>query len=320
VDTAHLVGLLLAALAATNAAWLLAYHSKSSECEALRSTLHEVNTTVSKLAERAKSLDEENTRLLLQLQEARQSYERLLDLLRQANTSTKAALVSVLASLNETITQLYRYTFSHAYYTPATRSLYRPGQVADKVFEILGAPIYRPNMWSRDMEALYNWTASHIQYSPDHHFAAIKDLRLVEIGGKRYISGFDIDITSNYIQEPLETLLRGAGDCEDQAVLLSSLYSIYLHDVGSAWVLCLLAQDFSHCFSVAYVKPNNTYVVADPATRFYTEAKSLRQGVSSWMSFIGVKWSDINRAIVFNNTLYREGSLDEVLDALTRSR
>ena len=305
--TAHIFALLAALLVATNAAWILVYQNLHTENTLLHQRLQDLNNTLSKLAEQAKSLDEENTKLLLQLQEARKSYENLLRLLEAANTSTKAALINILAKLNTTITTLYRYTFSHAYYTPMVRALYRPSQVADKVYAILGTPIYRPKAWSQDMVALFNWTQKNIQYAPDHHFAAIKDIQYVKIGDKKYISSFTVDITDNYIQEPVETLLRGAGDCEDMAILLSSMYSIYLHDVGQAWVLCLLAQDFSHCFSLAYIRPNNTYVLADPSTGFYTASKTLMDAIQQWLAYIGVKWENINRAIVFNNKFFDEG-------------
>ena len=314
----HVLALLTALLVATNAAWLLAYQSLRSENTALHQRLQDLNNTLSKLADQAKSLDEENTKLLLQLQEARKSYESLLRLLQAANTTTKAALLDILAKLNATITTLYRYTFSHAYYTPMVRALYRPAQVADKVYAILGTPIYRPQAWSQDMAALFNWTQKNIQYAPDHHFAAVRDLQYVEIGSRRYVSSFTVDITDNYIQEPVETLLRGAGDCEDMAILLSSMYSIYLHDVGQAWVLCLLAQDFSHCFSLAYVKPNDTYVLADPSIGFYTTSKSVMDAVQQWLAYIGVKWENINRAIVFNNKVFKEGPPYDILKTIEK--
>lgn len=318
MDIRHIVGLLLAALAATNTAWLILYHARGQQVEALKARLAELNQTLEKLADQAKSLDEENTRLLLQLEQARKNYEKLLDLLRQADTATKAALIEILAKLNNSITDLYIYVASHTYYTPMVKALYRPGQVADKVYEILGVPVYRPGAWQDDMKKLYNWTIKNIQYAPDHHFAALRSISYVNIEGKRYIDGFEVDITDNYIQEPVETLLRGAGDCEDMAILLSSMYSIYLHGVGDAWVLCLLAKDFNHCMSIAHIKPNATYVLADPSVGFYTTSSDLRTALDQWLSFIGVRWDDLNRAIVFNGKVFHEGTPADTINFIER--
>ncbi len=314
---AAILGLLIA-LAATNAAWYTLYSHSSSNIAHLVQSNKELNNIVEELSNRVRNLNDQNTKLLLELRDLRSRYMSLVNYIRQANETIKKTLtlLNILDNLNTTITAMYEYTYKHAYFTPATRSLFQPASVSDLVLQITGTPAYTEASWRQDMAKMYNWTVKNIMTAPDQNFMAIKDLQYVKIGQDKYIYSFTVDIINNYIQSPIETLQRHAGDCEDLAILLGSMYKIYLHDVGDAWAMCLIAKDIQHCFTVAYVKLHKTYILADPAMEFYVTSSSLDDALQQWLNYMGMKRSDIDRAIVFNNIVFKEGSLSQIEEAI----
>lgn len=324
MDKAKLAVIILAAiLAASNTAWLALYHQKSLEVNKLEAQLNRANRYLDMLAKRVSELEENNTALILRVKTLQQRLLRLASLLQEANATLKRAVLvtSMLRTLNETLTKLYEMTFPHAFYTPRLREFIKPDQVGGVLTDEIGVLVFNSNTALEDLEKIYNWTYRRIENAPDQPFVAIAGLKLVEMQGKKYVYSVELVKADNYIQDALETLTRRAGDCEDKAILLTSLYLEYLGSFGDAWTVCIFGSGgYNHCFTAAYVKPLNVYVVADPTLGFYTTSGSLKLAIDKLFSFIGLKWSDVNQAIAFNNLEYQSGDLYTIIQYMKAGR
>ncbi len=311
--------LLLILLIASNAVWATLYTIKQNEYSLLASRYWEVNKEFTLLAQRASKLEENNTSLLLKLRVLEERLERLADFVETANGTLRKSLLltRILMNLNRTLWVLYNYTYTHAYFTPDVRKFVSPAVAGDLLIDVIGTSVFDPHHCFQHLRKLYNYTAYEIETSPDQPFIVIRDVKLVEIDGKRFIYSFEVVKTNNYIQSALETLERGAGDCEDKAILLASLYRAYLDDFGNAWVVCVFGKsDYNHCFTVAFVKPFGRFVFADPTLDYYLVTRSVRDGFDKLFAYIGLRWSDIAQAILFNNIVYKSGTIYDIIDYL----
>ncbi|AEM38659.1 hypothetical protein Pyrfu_0790 [Pyrolobus fumarii 1A] len=319
VDKRGVVLLLLVALAASNAVWATLYTQQVNKYNKLLEAYSSLNETFTLLAKRAAKLEDNNTALLLQIKTLRERLRRLAELVTTANETLKEALVvtRILENLNASITELFKLTYPRAYYTQDVRQYVTPGRVADIVMEVVGVPLFNPKKALKHMEMLYNYTVREVKTSPDHPFVVISDVKYVDMNGKKYVYAFKIKKTDNYIQTPLETLIRKAGDCEDKAILLTSLYLEYLGSFGDAWVMCFFGKEgYNHCVSIAYVKPLKTFVIADPTLEFFETSNSVKNGIDKLFAYIGLRWSDIDTVLVFNNKVYQRGDIYTVMDYL----
>ncbi len=307
---------LLVALAASNAVWAGLYQLRSQQLASLQSQLARANRFLTMLTQQVQELEQNNTALHMRIRALRDRLLQLTNLLEQANETVRHSILitSMLDNLNESISKLFDMTFPHAFYTPRLRSFIKPDQVGDVLTDTLGIAVFKPDTAIRDLRMIYNWTYHNIMNSPDQPFVAISSVKYVKMGGKKYVYSFTIVKVNNYIQDALETLLRRAGDCEDKAILLTSLYLAYLESFGDAWAVCVFgAQGYNHCFTVAYVKPLKTYVVADPTLGFFTSGKDLKDCIDQLFAFIGLRWSDINQAIAFNNMEFQSGDIFTII-------
>ncbi len=318
-----LVPLLLALLAATNTAWYMMYTSNNniyaaSTNDKCTQRIHELEKLIDKLTKQVRELDDNNTKLILKYRNLVNEYNKLVDMIKTANQTLKRniALLNILYSLNQTITTLYEYTTLHAYYTPRVRALFQTAGLGNLVLTITGTPSYVQKDADKHLKQLYKWVTKNIQAAPDQPFAAIRSPEYVNVSGKILIAGFRIDIVDNYIQSPVETLKRRAGDCEDIALLLAALYKSYLSDVGDSWVLCLFTNETNHCMALAYDRVRRLYVLADPVYLFYDEGKSPRSLVDDWLAYMGLRATDVTRALIFNNNVYKEGNLIDIISLI----
>ena len=319
MDRTNLVILvLLVALAASNTAWITLYNQSKYNVENLLSENQKLSRQLELLASRVKELENNNTKLLLELRDISRHYKKLLNLIQQANsTIANAAVVArLLDNINASLTTLYVLTNTHAYYSPNVRSLFTPGTVADLVVSITGYLVYNRERALEDMREMYDWVQENIQDTVDHNFVAIKKPEYVDIDGTKYFYSFEIDIVDNYIQSPSETLQRLAGDCEDQSILLASMYKVYLDNAGDAWTLCMFSEKYDHCIVVAWIAPQKKFVVADPTLDYYAQADSLRSALDDWLAYVGMEMKQIHRMIVFNNRDYIEDVPYNVVHAI----
>lgn len=315
--------ILAALLAASNAAWLIIYNSKVHEADHLREQLQQANRYLGMLAQKVSQLEQNNTALLLRVKSLQQRLIRVASMLEEANETLRHSLLttSMLNTLNATIYKLYKMTFPHAFYTPLLKTFVKPDQVGGILTDEIGVLEFNAATAIKDLEKIYNWTYREIANSPDQPFVAIAGIRLVKIGERKYAYRVDVIKVDNYIQDALETIARRAGDCEDKAILLTSLYLEYLGSFGDAWTVCIFGSGgYNHCFTVAYVNSLRKYVVADPTLGFFTVSPSLKLAIDRLFNFIGLRWDDINQAIAFNNLEYQQGSLYTIIQYIKAGR
>ncbi len=314
---------LAALLAASNAAWLTIYNSKVREADQLRAQLRQANHYLDMLAQKVSQLEQNNTALILRVKSLQEQLVRIAGMLEEANETVRRALLvtSMLNTLNATIYRLYQMTFPHAFYTPLLKTFVKPDQVGGLLTDEIGVLEFNAATAIKDLKKIYNWTYHEIANSPDQPFVALASISLVKIGDKKYVYRVDIVKVDNYIQDALETISRRAGDCEDKAILLTSLYLEYLGSFGDAWAVCIFGSEgYNHCFTVAYVKPLHVYVVADPTLGFFTVNPSLKLAIDKLFNFIGLRWEDISQAIAFNNLEYQQGSLYTIIQYMKAGR
>jgi len=91
-----------------------------------------------------------------------------------------------------------------------------------KVKEILSSKPF----WISDWKALRDWVGNNIEYEYDSVSHGYKE----------------------YWQLPRETLMRGKGDCEDQAILLASMLRACGYGADEVYVVCGIVPDGGHAW------------------------------------------------------------------------
>jgi len=102
--------------------------------------------------------------------------------------------------------------------------------VLSLVYNITGkrGNVTDPNLIWKDIKAMYDWVDNNIKYREDGLYPILPyELTDVETKGIRH--------TNQMIQYPNETLTLGMGDCEDIAVLLTSIIRAYFFDGNSSY-------------------------------------------------------------------------------------
>ena len=138
----------------------------------------------------------------------------------------------------------------------------------------------------KDISRIYNWVKSCIRYEND------SSLLLTQEINQSLHSPVDI------WQYPSQTLLLGQGDCEDQALLLTSLLLSYSNE--SYYFECLLLQS---SYGIGHVTPyipvkGDLLTIMDPATGYYTTSESrnstltsqtVKQEIGNYLAFLSTQ-------------------------------
>ncbi|MCX8150293.1 MAG: hypothetical protein N3D85_02145 [Candidatus Bathyarchaeota archaeon] len=102
--------------------------------------------------------------------------------------------------------------------------------VLSLVYNITGkrGNVTDPNVMWKDIKSIYDWVDNNIKYREDGLYPILPyDITDVKTKGLRQ--------TNQMIQYPNETLALGMGDCEDIAVLLTSIIRAYFFDGNSSY-------------------------------------------------------------------------------------
>ena len=140
-------------------------------------------------------------------------------------------------------------------------------------------------VWN-DISSIYHWVKTCIQYENDSY------LLLTQGANQSLQSPVDI------WQYPSQTLVLGQGDCEDQALLLTSLLLSYSNE--SYYFECLLLQSSS---GIGHVTPyipikGDLLTIMDPATGYYTTSeprnntltsRSIKQEIVNYLAFLSTQ-------------------------------
>ena len=138
-------------------------------------------------------------------------------------------------------------------------------------------------IWT-DLHTVYQWIRSNIQYHNDTY------------QGEDGIELTGVDVW----QFPNQTILLGAGDCEDQAFLLTSLILNYCD--STFYVECLFLQSMKGIGHVALYLPiqGDFICILDPATGYITSrtnnaltSQPIEQEISHYLKFLSQLSNDL---------------------------
>jgi hypothetical protein len=146
-------------------------------------------------------------------------------------------------------------------------------------------PSNHNEVWN-DLSSIYYWVQTCIQYQND-------SLPLVDHGASN-ISTSPVDMW----QHPSQTIFLGQGDCEDQALLLTSLLLNYYEE--AFYFECLLLQSSTGAGHVTpYIPVKGDYLtIIDPATGYSTitesnnrvlATESIEHEIANYLAFLSTQ-------------------------------
>ena len=148
----------------------------------------------------------------------------------------------------------------------------------------------------RDIKKMYEWVNTRIGSS----FDSLEPC-MPEIGGT-------LQWTGEFWRFPSETISAKCGDCEDQAVLLTSMILSYTGGKYDVWAITLGGKSFAH-MAVAIPVARDKLTVLDPAGNYFTSnlyegliVTDIRTALDGWFERWG---SDLSIYQIFSNTEYK---------------
>jgi hypothetical protein len=154
-----------------------------------------------------------------------------------------------------------------------------------------------------DMQYLYSWVSNNIEYSHDTPLPILpEDL---------YVGG-DLGWYGEFWQYPVETLYLGYGDCEDQALLLTSMIKNYGQGKTYAYCVGISNGESGHMAVFMFVEGGNL-VILDPAGSYYTNTwgtvdthKPVEQEINNWLNWWSPQIPDAQITVLFDDEDYWE--------------
>jgi hypothetical protein len=176
----------------------------------------------------------------------------------------------------------------------------------DEYVESLVSSLVNPidySDWNRawkDIQYMYTWVISNIEYSYDTPLPVLP-LDLFE--------GGSIDWFGEFWQYPSETMYLGHGDCEDQALLLTSMINNY-----GAYAFCVgISNGESGHMAVFMFVEGGNLVILDPAGSYYTNTwgtidtgRTLEQELNNWFNWWAPQIPNAQITMLFDQEDYWE--------------
>ncbi|NPA05555.1 MAG: hypothetical protein GXO09_05630 [Crenarchaeota archaeon] len=336
--------ILLLALAVSNAAWLALYQAKNMEIKALKANLTYYVQLSGQLAQKFKNMYDNYTALQVSYGRLKAAYDRLYSILKKGtlllgivfkhgkgtnatagaplNTTLEEATVSMLfkaySELNQSLAKFVQLIQLHSHLGPQSRYLIDPDYVMPIVAEKIVGRLYdpkHPQYTSQDIKKIYEWITKNIYDVPDSDFPDVT-IEYVNITGTLLPIKLDFTLRREYVQSAAETMKRRAGDCEDQAILATSMLIAYLQKLASAYTICLISSvQLAHCASMAVV--DGKLYILDPTMGYYAVAKNpseIPTTIRSWMDYTGYSPQYLAKVYLFNNTWFKSFiAIDDVI-------
>ncbi len=172
--------------------------------------------------------------------------------------------------------------------------------VSAKVLEITGGYSGGTNDYWRDCERLYQWVVNNISYSSDSYMPILPET--ISDG---------LVWQQDYWRMPEETLGDETGDCEDMALLLTSMLRSYNEGKYRVWVLRIRSGASGH-LAVAFPVQGGRLTVLDPAGNYYTgqygslQSESASVAVNNWLSHWQREMPGAEIVGVFSEDIHKE--------------
>jgi len=177
--------------------------------------------------------------------------------------------------------------------------------VSAKVLKVTGGYSEDVNEYWRDCERLYRWVVSNITYSSDSYMPILPET----------ISG-GLIWGQECWRMPKETLEDEIGDCEDMAVLLTSMLRSYNEGKYQVWVLVTRSSvsGVGGHAAVGFPVQGGRLAILDPAGNYYTgqygslQSESISIAVSNWLSRWQREMAGAEIVEVFSESVHEEFS------------
>lgn len=183
-----------------------------------------------------------------------------------------------------------------------TQQFITPGdeKVSVKALEIAGTfSEDNHEMWN-DYHRLYQWVVNNIKYSYDSYVPILPQIPSGTLTWSR-----------DYWRTPAETLQDKTGDCEDMAVLLTSLLCNYNNEKYSVWAIEIHNEDSGHLAVAIPVKGDNLTIL-DPAGKYYTgyrtgwiQSQDINIAINDWVAYWIEEMPDAYINAVFSNNFHK---------------
>ncbi len=171
----------------------------------------------------------------------------------------------------------YSYTNVESFITPTDAT------VEDRVIQITGG-WSNPSDWNEywsDVKTMYDWVVNNIEYRSDGLYPSLPTTPL----------GY-LEYRQEMWQFPSETLDLLQGDCEDMAILLTSLILSYSgSEYGGTECILLQSSDSGHVGVQMYVD-GDLLTILDPAGNYYTQDlygnishKDISTEINNWLNY-----------------------------------
>lgn len=179
--------------------------------------------------------------------------------------------------------------------------------ISDKVKEIAGS--YSEDVQEQwgDYERMSRWVMKNITYSQDTYTPVLPE----------QMSG-TVEWEEGFWKMPAEAINDGAGDCEDMAVLLVSMFLNYNERRFPVWVVGIRndGPEAKAHVAVAFPVENQQLTIIDPAGWYQTifpvgwglAAEPVRTAVDTWIAHWEEKMSGAYVYMAFSENIYQDFS------------
>lgn len=172
------------------------------------------------------------------------------------------------------------------------------------------------NLWD-DYASMFQWVIRNIEYSLDSPTPVLPD----SINGT-------LEWVNDFWRLPVETLRDKTGDCEDLALLLTSMMLNYNEGKYPVWIIGVRTQGDNAKAHMAVVIPSsdNQLTIFDVSGRYYTQftdlggfgSQDVPLALQHWLDHLKDEMPDAEVYVAFSVDFYREFTGNqEFLDWMT---
>jgi hypothetical protein len=273
--------------------------SKEAEIAALETDLATAETEVLRLEGELATAQGDITRLEGELAAVQAEVESLTQALAQAQEE-KTALETQISEWESAYTRISNEIIKKLGIGADAMEFITPNDdmVSNLATSIAGVFSQDLNEMWRDYRDLYFWVRDNITYNYD---TPLPILPLTPSG--------TINWAGEYWRMPRETIEAGVGDCEDMALLLSSMSKSYNNEQYKIWTIGIMSEEGGH-MAVAIPVVGGNLVILDPAGNYYSSSsgyivsKSISQAINEWLQHWSYQMPNAYVDFVFDNKFY----------------